>query len=156
MHVLSTKTFTRPANATAYTVGDIVGVTPGAALEFTNIAWHEGLSGTIISAKLAKSGTTTTNAVFRLYIYTSAPTVGDDNSAANILWSQVPGLVGVVDFYLLQSETAGASQAMIENIQYAFKCAETTDSLFGVLIAEAAYTPASAEQFELTLGIDRD
>lgn len=156
MHVLSTATFTRPANTTAYTVGDTVGTTPGAALEFTNVAFAQGLTGLVVSAKIGKQTVTVTNAVFRLYLFTSAPTVTDDNVAANILWAEMPNLCAVVDFYLLQAETVGSSQAIIESIAIPFKCSSTSKSLYGMLVAEGAYVPASAEQFTITLGIERD
>src|SRR5712691_5766738 len=77
-------TFTRPADTTAYTSGDLVGnsTTAGSVvpISFTFPAKRVKLYG----AKITKSAAAVTNAKFRLHLYKDSPTPANGDNGA---WS---------------------------------------------------------------------
>jgi hypothetical protein len=70
---LISASFTRPADTTAYASGDLVAnsTTAGsvAPLTFSNVVRVNGAGGLVRRAKLRKTGTSTTNASFRIHFY---------------------------------------------------------------------------------------
>lgn len=154
--------FTRPADTTAYAANDLVAnsVTAGSVvpLSFTATRIATG-SGKIRRAKLKKSGTTVTAASFRLHLYASSPTIANGDNAT---WSTThSGYLG--SFSLDMSGAAGRvfsdSAAVIaapdHGAEIDFKLASGS-TIFGLLAAVGAYTPASAEVFTAELEIEQN
>src|SRR5260370_40200772 len=84
-------TFTRPNNTTAYASGNLVANSTNAP-SVVPMSWTLGYS--IVTApvrckrvRLGKSGTSVTNATFRLHLYGAAPTVANGDGGA---WSTDP------------------------------------------------------------------
>ena len=108
---------------------------------------------------LRKSSTTLTNASFRVYLFNSNPgtfTVGD-NAAFNLSGAlgipTVSGLIGYFDVVMTQSGTAGAVGFGASNTGNPLVGKPSTGtSMYFVIEASAAYTPASAETFTVELG----
>jgi hypothetical protein len=152
--VRATDEFTRPADTTAYTIGDAVG---GAASDtvfpFTNAAKNTGGSSRLKSVKIAKSGTTITLATFRLALFRTAPTAVADNAAFPIAYADRNAIIGYVDMDIMASNGGGGG--------FTFKTVDiplkftTGKTLYGVLIALGAYVPANAETFAIELAIER-
>lgn len=154
-------TFTRPADTTAYASGDLVAnsTTAGSVTPMTfTVARIAAGSFTIRKARLRKTGTSTTNAGFRLHLYTSSPTVTNGDNGA-WLSTQSATYVGAIDFSssnaLAFSDGAGINGVPLIGSDISVKLASGT-SLFGLLEARAAYTPANAEQFTITLEAFQD
>lgn len=154
-----TATFTRPADTTAYAVGDLVGNSVTAAsvtrMNFTAARVAAG-SGSIRRARLKKSGTGVTNAQFRLHLFKVDPgvlTVGD-NAAITF---PTANWIGSIDITVDQVGTDGAKGVGAPNAgsEINFKLASGT-TVFGVLEARGAYTPASAEVFIVDLEVMQD
>lgn len=155
--------FTRPADTAAYAVGDLVAnsTTAGsvAAMTFADVARAAGKGGKIVGARLAKSGTSITNASFRLHLYTATPIgsgspANGDNGAFST--SGVANYVGALDITCDRTFADGAfgrGQQLVGNF-LDFVGAATT--LYGLLEARAAYTPASGEVFTVTLAVIPD
>lgn len=153
-----TATFTRPADTTAYAASDVVcnSTSSPAVITFTNIAKEAGGNGYIMSARLNKSTTTTTNANFRLYLYTVAPTPIADNAAFTLLYANRASRIGWIDFSSMNTEGTGSdsANAYVTAAGVKFTCAADSRNLYGVLVAKAAYAPGNAEQFFIELGCD--
>jgi hypothetical protein len=154
-------TFTRPADVTAYASGDLVANNPTAAsvtaLAFVGAARIAGGSGMIRRARLRKSGTGVNSAQFRLHLFNAAlgtPTNGDNGAFA------VPGVanyIGAIDVNTDQAFNDGAWGAGLSRLgsEINFKLLSGT-TIYGLIEARAAYTPANAETFTVALEIVQD
>ena len=137
--------FTRPADTTAYASGDLVAnsTTAGsvAAMQF-NVG---GGVYQIRRVRIYKSGTGVTNASFRAHLYGASPTAANgDNSAWST--SKAADYFGSVDVTVDKAFTDGAGG----NATCEINCA-SPGTLYALLEARGAYTPASAEVFNLVL-----
>lgn len=158
-----TGTFTRPSDTTAYTSGDLVAnsVTAGSvvAVELRHIGNRPGGTAVIRRAIVRKSGTSTTNAAFRLHLYrTSVITFANGDNAA---WStdQVANYLGYFDVTVGSAFTDGAHGAVGPAIgsevlvKFGVNASSVNvSSVWAVLEARGAYTPSSAEVF--VIGVD--
>lgn len=149
--------FTRPANTTAYASGDLVAnnttagsVTP---ISIGGLAYNDQGSSIIRRVKLAKSGTSTTSASFRVHLYKSSPTVANgDNSAFST--DKVADYIGACDVTIGQAFTDGACGFGVPNTGSEFMvrlAGGSSQIVYALLEARAAYTPSSGEVFTLTI-----
>lgn len=148
--------FTRPADTTAYAVGDLVAnsTTAGSVTPLSfSMNRVTGLGGMIRRVRLRKSGTSLTSAAFRIHFYAASPTVSNGDNGA---WqsNQVANYVGSVDVTLDKAFTDGASGYGIPALGAEMNF--TADTYYAVIEARAAYTPASAEVFTVDLELLRN
>ena len=143
--------FTRPGDTTAYAAGDLVANSTTAG-SVSPMSWQcQGpyRSWLIQRVSLRKSTTTTTNASFRLHLFSASPTVTNgDNGALAGNWSDsvVQTYIGTVSL----TATDGGFVGMVPEDGYQ----PITDSIvYGLLSATAAYAPGNAEVFKVTLGL---
>src|SRR5262245_34998777 len=103
--VISQTEFTRPADTTAYSVNDVVSDSTSAATirTFTNCVRINGGSGYITRGKLVVGATGASGQVYRLFLYTVAPTVINDNAANTVLYSNRSNFIGYIDFLVTSS-----------------------------------------------------
>ena len=154
-HIASAPTFTRPGDTLAYASGDLVAnsTTAGSvtALQFS-AAQIASASFQVRRARIAKSGTSVTSASFRLHLYAASPTPANGDNGA---WStnQAANYLGSVDVTVDKAFTDGAAgQATTEiNARGA-----SGGVIYGLLEARAAYTPASAETFTVSIEVMQD
>jgi hypothetical protein len=155
---------TRPADTTAYASGDLVAnsVTAGSVtpITFANSVRGTGYRAKINGATLKTSNATITNGRFYLHLFTAAPTVTNgDNGVLNIA-SNLAAYLGFIDITLSLSGTGQGGMG------YGYPLSQTPGgsiyfissnslSLFGLLEARAAYTPASAETFNTALILEQ-
>jgi len=141
--------FTRPADTTAYASGDLVAnsTTAGsvAAVSFSDSDSGAGVPGgiTIKRVRLSKSGTTATNGQFRVHFYSTSPVAANGDNAA---WSTsgAAGYLGSIDVTVIAFTdgcTGGGAATAGAEIN------ARGSSLYALLEARAAYTPASEEAF---------
>jgi hypothetical protein len=152
--VVTSASFTRPADTTQYAANDAVTNSTSAPtiLEFANSARTSGGSGLILSARHVKSSTTTTNANFRLYLYRATVSSVNDNAQFPLLWANRANRIGFVDFtHTTQGTGSDSSSSLVTFINLPFVATGT--SLFGLLTVTAAYTPASGEQHYIELSV---
>lgn len=148
--------FTRPADTTAYASGDLVAnsTTAGSVtvMTFTIGRGSSGAaaSGMIRRARLRKTGTSTTNASFRLHLYRSAPTPSNGDNGA-WLTNNAADYVGAIDITADKAFTDGAIGNGTPNTGSEINF--THQTYYGLLEARAAYTPASAEVFTIELEV---
>lgn len=156
-------TFQRPNNTTAYASGDVVGQRVGGAgsslLVFANIARAAGLGGYIQRARLVKDGAVVTDSTFRLMLFHTIPvSVGsiNDNDPYQVLWANRDAALGWIDFPTLTSGGAGSDAATTfvapANLPF---CTRADPNLYGILLAQAAYTPIANERFFVEITPDR-
>ena len=148
--VVAAATFTRPADTTAYASGDLVAnsTTAGSVTPLSFSVGRAGYGGSVRRVRVVKSGTTATNAAFRVHLYTTSPTAANGDNGA---WSTsgAAGYVGYLDVAASLAFTDGcsgvAAAAAGTELNY------TSATLYGLLEARAAYTPASGETFTVSL-----
>lgn len=158
ININPSQSFTRPADTTVYASGDTVAnsTTAGSVTPLTLTAARVAAGAFMVHRlSLRKSGTSVTNAAFRVHLFKTSPTsASGDNAAISMTGSA--GYVGYVDIVIDQAFTDGAvgfsSLAMSDTI---VSLASGT-SLYALLEARAAYTPISAEVFTLTAEITQD
>ena len=139
--------FTRPADTTAYTSGDLVAnsTTAGSVTPLTFNSAHG--FGAVMRARIEKSNKTTTNAAFDLHLFESSPAVvNGDNGAFSI--ADLSGYLGKVSVTV--NALAGATTGANGSADASAICPSGA-VMYGLLAATAAYTPASAEVFTVTL-----
>lgn len=163
LQAVTADTMTRPADTTAYAAGDLVAnsTTAGSVtgLIFQNAVRLNGECARWERLRLRKSGTSLTNASFRVYLFTALPTlsVGDNgafNASSVLAIDDMDKLVGWFDVTMDRSGAAGARGSGIPNSGSAmtFKpSVSTTTTVYGLIEATAAYTPTSGETFIATL-----
>lgn len=153
-NILASASFTRPADTTAYASGDLVAnsTTAGsvAAMQFT-VARIAAGSGMIRRARIRKTGTSITNAQFRLHLYSAAPTASNGDNGA-WLTDNAANYLGSFDVTLDKAFTDGAAGNGVpvsgSEINFALASGQ---KVYGLLEARGAYTPASGETFTVSL-----
>jgi hypothetical protein len=153
-------TMTRPADTSTYTAGD--GVTTStsapAAMMVVNCARVNGGSGRIIGARVIKSGTTTTVATFRLWVWAVVPAIPNDNAAYSpTVRANNADFVGYIDVSFVSGAITVADGLMVNGTlsrpNMGFKCASGTRDLVVVWQATGAYPPNSAETFAVAFDV---
>jgi len=153
-----TGSFTRPADTTAYASGDLVAnsTTAGsvAAVELTHVGNKPAGTGMIRRVVLRKSGTSTTNATFRVHLMRADPATvtNGDNGAFSI--SGVADYLGSADVTIDEAFTDGAWGAAAPNAgsEFMIRLGPGEQSIYAMVETTAAYTPGNAEVF--TIGVD--
>lgn len=153
--------FTRPADTTAYASGDLVANSTTAGSVVPLAVPVGGQSGFVnmrlTRVRLTKSGTSATNASFRVHLYgQDTITVGaGDNSA--ISTSNASSWLGSIDISSMQAFTDGCTgvgsfAAGAEAfLKVTNASGQSQQFVYALLEARAAYTPVSGETFTLTL-----
>lgn len=143
--------FTRPSNTTAYVANQLVAnsVTAGSvtAMTFT-IGRLTNSGGMLRRLRMSKSGTSVTNAQFRLHLYASAPTASNGDGGA-WLTNNVAGYVGSFTVTMDKVFTDGASGNGVPDVGSEINF--TAQTYYGLIQVLAAYTPISAEVFTVVL-----
>lgn len=152
-------TITRLANATQYAAGDIISnhaTTPTAPGAYFNLDMKTAGSGygsvMFTDFTLHKSDTDVVNASFAVFLFTTLPTLLnlDDNAQCAITDAEFQECKGVVPFSA--TDWTEAVTGDIQSVQQSVGVvlADASSIVYGVLMATAAYTPASGEIFTLT------
>ncbi len=154
--VTATASFTRPNDTTAYATNDLIAnsTTAGSVTPMI-FDFPIGFGGKlkINSVKVQKSGTTATNSNFHIRLYGSSPTVANGDNGA---WStNIAGYLGKIDPVILEAFTDGCTvfDGLGETTDVHF-IGGATNTMYGLLVADAAYTPAAEEVFTITLFAD--
>ena len=152
--------FTRPNDTTAYAASDLVAnsTTAGSVvpLKFELGSQPAFAHLRLVRARISKTGTSTTNANFRLHLYSQSPTCANGDNGA---WStnQAAFWLGNIDVTSMLAFTDGCagtgslpagSEAFL---RFTNNTASTPTYIYGLLMAQAAYTPAAQEVFSVTI-----
>lgn len=151
-------TFTRPGDTTTYSIGDLVAnsVTAGSVVAMQFQVDLMSAKGKVRRARIAKSGAVLTLSQFRLHLYSSAPTCANGDNGA---WSTtISGYLGSLSLGAAMGRafTDGAEDIATPDagVEVIFNNLPGPGAvIYGLLEARAAYVPASAEVFTVTLEI---
>ena len=160
-------TFTRPNDTTAYAAGDQVNNNTAAA-SVVPMSWTDAcpFDGGIvppfrfIGARIRKTGTGTTNPSFRLHLYSAIPTIATngDNSPFTNVTGRTNWLAALSATHVVAHADGCVIHAVpTENGAYPIwqMGAQTARfTVYGMLEAAAAYTPAAQEVFGVRLLIE--
>jgi hypothetical protein len=153
--------FTRPADATQYAVGDLVAnnTTAGSVTPLSWTLQSSNIIGpcSIYRARLAKSTTSVTSASFRLHLYAALPTVtsGDNGVFSS---TQAANYVGSIPLDLTTipgakfSDGAAGHGSMAAGADANIRLPSGT-TIYGLLEALATYTPGLSEVLTVTLDL---
>jgi hypothetical protein len=148
--------FVRPNDTTAYAAGDLMANATAAGavvplrIDLGNlVATGHGITR-ITRARLAKSGTSPTNASFRIHLYEAAPTPQNGDNGA---WStdSAASWLGSIDVTSMLAFTDGCTGTGSATAGSEMFLRLASGSIFALIEAKAAYTPAANETFTLTL-----
>lgn len=157
-----TATYTRLTGTTAYAANDLVGNSATAAsvtpITF-NIPSGLGKNIRILGWTLGKSAASVTNADFDLTLWKESPTsTAADNEAffASNVYACNKGasFIAKIDGAQMTGGSDAAKTTYPLTVPVSFYL--DVDSIYGYLVAQAAYTPASAEVFTVTLYLEHD
>jgi hypothetical protein len=149
--------FTRPADTTAYAIGDLVAnsITAGSVVPLAFKLDNSFPMGQfrLTRARLFKNGAVVTNATFRLHLYQALPTVTNGDNGAWLSTGSADWL-GNVDFasMLAFSDGAAGSGSCPAGSEQFVRMKQGT-TVYGLLAALGAYTPASGEVFTVVLEV---
>ena len=149
--------FTRPNDGNIYAVSDAVSNSTSApvALTFASVVRSAGNSGRILTARHIKSSTTTASASFRLWLYRTAPTPVNDNAQFPLLWANRTNRFGFIDFNHTTAGTGSdSSSSMVSFVGLDFITDSSLVDIYGLVMANQAYTPSALEQHFFELGIE--
>lgn len=158
-YIISNASFTRPSDTTPYASGDLVAnsttAASVAAMSFGPYRADKGVVR-IRRVRLKKSGTTATNGSFRVHFYTSDPCATAPTNGDNGAWATVnAGYLGSLDVTVgaFTDACLGVGSAAV-NAEIVFGISGADTTVYSLIEARAAYTPASAEVFTLTPEIE--
>jgi hypothetical protein len=152
--IVASSNFNRPADTTAYAVGDLVANNTTAG-SVTPLSWTLGRVNdgyvTIRRARLKKSTTGVTNAQFRLHLFGATPTVTNGDNGA---WLPTQSTyLGWIDITLdkVFSDAAEGIGVPTVGSEIIAPCLSGAQTIKGLLEARAAYTPGNAETFTVEI-----
>lgn len=154
MRLFSKGVFTRPADTTAYASGDLIAnsTTAGSVVAVSLPNACPSLAGLaqIRRVHVKKSNASVTNAAVRVHLFNAAPTVANGDNGV-ISMTGMAGYIGQVDVTIGQTFTDGAQGSA--SCDFVFAAAAGSNTLYALVEARGAYTPASAEVFTVCIEI---
>lgn len=152
--------FTRPANPTAYTAGDVVSdnATATTMQALANAARVSGGSGYVTGIRITTDKKSITPRI-RVHLFnTTGADVAADNAAWKSIYADVSKYVGWWDMpaMITGTDSTNSTNSISEDLtlRLPYTCAAT--SLYYVLETLDAFTPASGEKFTVTVFVDRN
>ena len=153
--VTPSSNFTRPANTTAYAAGQLMANSTTAG-SVTPLSWTfarvNGGNGYVRRFRMTLSSKSITNTSFRLHLYTVSPTVtnGDGGAFLSTMANEICTLTSQVSTSDPYNWQAGSDVSIgygtpSQGSECNFVAAGGTTTLYGLVEARAAYTPASGE-----------
>lgn len=149
--------FTRPSDTTAYASGDLVAnsTTAGSVVPLSWTVGNADEGMMVKRIRIKKSGTTVTNASFRVHLYESSPTCSNgDNGTWLTTVSNYMGCMDITVDKAFSDAAAGVGSVPSGNgteIVLSVLTGATDKTIYGLVEARAAYTPASGEIFTVIL-----
>ena len=150
-------TFSRPANTTAYTAGDVIGIADAGTPANAGSAIHEltgaASSGAFVLVQSIQllvnlSAVPSGMSGFRVHLYSSSPTAILDNAAYTFTSTDAPKWQATFD---IEAPTVRGSM-LRSSAEYQggiLKLDAASSSLFAILETSGAFTPASGTAYTL-------
>jgi hypothetical protein len=147
--------FTRPADTTAYTSGDLVAnsTVAGSVAPMQFATKRPGASQRIAAATIHKSNNSVVTASFRLHLFNATVAVANGDNGV-FTPAALTGYLGAIDVTVDLAGTVGAVGVGVPRTGAGTDIlAPAAGPIFGLLEARSAYTPASGEVFTVTLDL---
>jgi hypothetical protein len=147
--------FSRPADVTAYGVGDVISdAATGAALKFLGV----GRSGRIDHAHVCMDEADTAD--LELWIFDAEPTNFADNAALALVEADMAKLIAVFSLANSAKKSAGGFQVYMATLDTEganIKRYCTADgTLWGLLVTRSAFTPDAGGVYTVNLQVESD
>jgi hypothetical protein len=153
---------TRPADTTAYTIGDVVSnnATTTVLMQFANIFRVAGGTGYIVGIKIATDKKSITPRL-RIHLFNASnPTVAADNAAFKEVYADSAKRLTYYDMPAMTTATDTTNSDMSRTFDMTcripVKAAAGSRDLFLAKEALDAFTPASGQKFSVTLYLDNN
>jgi hypothetical protein len=150
-HAVASASFTRPADTTAYASGDLVAnsTTAGSVVAMTLLA-SVGPPVRVRRVRLLADKADATNFTFRVHLFDvlAITCANGDNGAFSV--NKAANYLGQVDVTAGQLFTDGAMGSATCDI------ISPSGTVYALIEARAAYTPASASVITLRIEVDQD
>lgn len=153
---------TRPADTNAYTAGDVVSnATSGSVLRtVANLLRVNAGTGYLVGARLITDKKSITPS-FRVHLFNvSNPTFGHDNEAHQERYADIGKKIGSFDLPAMttpaDTSNSTLSQSLDMTLRVPIKAAAATRTIYALLEALDAFTPASGQKFTLELTVDNN
>ena len=149
--VVTSWSFVRPADITAYASGDLVAnsTTAGSVIPLTFNVRNENIGSIVRRIRMRKTSTSVSGSSFRVHLYNSSPTVTNGDNGAWL--STTSGYIGSFDVTIDKAFSDGAGGAGVANNGVDINLIYGT--VYGLVEARGAYTPTSAETFTVELEV---
>jgi hypothetical protein len=157
---LSTASFARPGNTTAYTINNVVSNATGAAvpMTFSGVLPVNQADGYIVGVRAMTTQSSFATAL-RLHLYKNSGIASNlnDGSGYNLLYTDFSNRLGYVDISSWTTAGASSDSATAFGIfpgggsTLPIELASGSNNLYGVLENRAAFTPVSGQQFSISL-----
>lgn len=150
-----TGTLTRPANGDAYSAGQVIGdAVSGSVITIEGAARSNGGAGMIVGADIVDAANQETKPDLELWLFSVAPASQDDQEAFAPTAAELAYLVGIIAFSsskVGKPDEGADGNCVLQAGQVAqsFKCAASSDDLYGVLVVRNDYEPVEGEVFTL-------
>lgn len=151
-------TYTRPADTNIYAAGDVIANSTSAAtiLTFSSAVRAETGTAIIQAATLVDSVAAATKLDADLYLFDTTVVMEQDNAAWDPSDAEMLTCLGVIEFRGANFKTCGGNGIThVQGIGLPIVSVGGS-SIFGILVARNAYTPASAEVLTVRLHILQD
>jgi hypothetical protein len=155
--VIVSASYTRPADATAYTLNDSLSNSTSApsALTFASAVLANSTGGRITRSTLVVSQNGWAGSL-RMHLFNgaSAPSAVNDNAAFAF---QQTNWMGFIDYAGSSNDASGSSymEGVLSSVGPMDFVAGATTSIFGLCVVKTTFTPASAGTFDFRLWIDQ-
>lgn len=155
-YVVSTATITRPADTTAYTIGDAVAdsVTATGGSTFANVNVRAGGGGQAVDLVITSNNPAGTPLQGELIVFDSAITNTADNAALALTPTDVKKVVAMIPFTLVTRGTASLAHVTGATATWDYAVPSGRNLRF-VVRATNAYQPISGEVFTFKLKVSR-
>lgn len=154
--LLMSAVFNRPADTVAYAAGDLVAnsTTAGSVVPLNVVVGDPFSTVMIRRMTFRKSGTSTSNAAFRVHVFTSAPTVTNGDNGALDIATGAASYIGNFSVGAVRGMSDGVVGFGLPDIGADIAAVlDSAGKLYCLVEALAPYTPASAETFTLTFEV---
>jgi hypothetical protein len=152
--------FTRPATLVTYASGQIVansGTAASVAAVQISVSRANGISVRVNRVRLAKTGTTATNASFRVHLYSSAPTAanGDGGTWDTSGASFYMGSFDVTSMHVMTDGCVGIGLPTEGTPYIIAQPGPSSTTVYALVEARAAYSSPSGETFMIALETEK-
>jgi hypothetical protein len=154
--------FTRPADTTAYAVGDVVADSTGTphVMTFPNVAKDPNGCAVINEALCIDGACAGTKPDLELWLFDVAPAAENDNAVFAPSAAEIANLVAVIPFpvasFKAGNPNVGANASCVcdqQNLGYPVNTKGGGNTLYGILVVRNVYTPVSGESFTIKLKV---